>query len=81
MNLHTYLNDGGNCAEAFQPPRFLDRPRLNATDCGRLEPGPLSLQRNQSRPIPKPRHSSRRDHQEAATLHKFQQDTVTLVPL
>ena len=39
------------------------------------------LQRNQSRCISKPQHSSRRDHQGAATEHETQQDTATLVPL
>jgi uncharacterized membrane protein len=39
------------------------------------------LQRNQSRCISKPQHSSRRDRQGAATKHETQQDTATLVPL
>ena len=48
---------------------------------GRLSAIAARRPRNQSRPIPKPRRSSRRNPQAAATLHKSQQDTVTLVPL
>jgi hypothetical protein len=40
-----------------------------------------ALERNQSWCIPKAQSSSRRDHQEAATPHKIQQGTVTLVSL
>jgi hypothetical protein len=40
-----------------------------------------ALQRNQSDSIPEPQHSSRRDQQGAATLHKTQQGTPTRVSL
>jgi hypothetical protein len=47
--------------------------------CGTRLPGDMEwLQRIQNRCTPKPRHSSRHDHQGAVTLHKSKQDAVIL---